>query len=330
MYLLLLSAIILVLLSVIGLLFRDNDTLGGFISADAEIEYKMVYDEALIVLPERTDEQWINTEFGTVRVYKFAEKETEGKTPLLLLPGKSASTPMWQPNVRDLMKERLVYTVDLLGEPGLSVQRKKITTAEDQAVWLHEVIESLPENLFHLIGHSFGGWNAANAALFNSNKIESLSLVDPVYVFGPIPLKMILASIPASVPFVSRSIREKMLSYIAGGAEADEREPIAKLIETGMRTFKSRLPMPAEITPEKLQKIELPVLGILAENSTMHRSNKAMQVGEKNLVNPLSRMVMFPDASHAINGEYPKELAKTVLDFVNEVDNSSSSIDQAR
>jgi pimeloyl-ACP methyl ester carboxylesterase len=214
------------------------------------------------------------------------------------------------------MKNRTVYTVDLLGEPGLSMETKKIKTPEDQAAWLHEVIKQIPELKLHVLGLSFGGWSAANLAIHLHDKISSNILVDPVYVFDPIPLKMILASIPASIPILPKSLREKMLSYISGGAEVQNNDPVARLIETGMRTFKSKLPMPKHITEHQLKTLEMPVLGILAEKSTVHHAKESLEIGNKSLTNPLSEMVIFKNASHAINGEYPAKLAENIEQFM--------------
>ena len=162
--------------------------------------------------------------------------------------------------------------------------------------------------------------SAANLAIKHPEKIKTLILVEPVYVFGPIPLKMILVSIPASVPAVPKPIRERMLRYISGGVEIDESEPTAKLIETGMRTFKSKLPMPEKIKSEHLKKLQMPVLGILAGQSTMHHPEKSFQIGVENLGNPYSNMVLFEDASHAINGEYPEKLLQTIEDFLKHIE----------
>ena len=145
---------------------------------------------------------------------------------------------MWEANLSGFLEHRPVYTLDLIGEPGLSTETRRIETARTKR-WLAQVLDQ-PESEIHLLGLSFGGWSAANVALKHPEKIRSLILLDPVYVFGPIPLKMILVSIPASVPMVPKPIREKMLSYISGGAEVDDSDPTAKLIETGMRTFKSK------------------------------------------------------------------------------------------
>jgi len=55
-------------------------------------------------------ERQISTTFGEVKVYKFEGESKTNLAPLLLLPGKSASTPMWEAYLDDLIKDRPVYT----------------------------------------------------------------------------------------------------------------------------------------------------------------------------------------------------------------------------
>ncbi len=128
----------------------------------------------------------------------------------------------------------------------MSVQSRPITTQEEQAQWLHEVISELRLERVHIVGVSIGGWTAMNLARYYPEGLASLSLLDPVFVFAPISLKMVMASIPASIPIVPKFLREKMLSYISGGAKADDSEPIAKLIEARMRNFKLKLSAPRQ------------------------------------------------------------------------------------
>lgn len=311
---------ILAILTVVGFLFRDDGSLSGFVTEDGQREYTVAYEEAMSHLPEPVESIKVHTDFGVVQLYKFQGSDTPHNTPLLLLPGKGSATPMWEANLSGFLEHRPVYTVDLIGEPGLSTETRRIETAADQAAWLGQVLDQLPESEIHLLGLSFGGWSAANLALKHPEKIHSLILLDPVYVFGPIPLKMILASIPATVPMVPKPIRENMLSYISGGAEVDDSDPTAKLIETGMRTFKSKLPMPEAIQPERLAELTVPVLGILAGQSTMHHTEQSYQTGMDALKDPNSEMVVFEDASHAINGEYPEELLETIEAFLAKIE----------
>ena len=218
--------------------------------------------------------------------------------------------------------ERPVYTIDLLGEPGMSNQSIPIKNQKDQARWLDEVINGLGLEKVHLIGVSIGGWAAMNLVRHYPKNIASVSLLDPVFVFAPISLKMIIASIPASVSFVPKFIREKMLRFIAGGAKADESEPIAKLIESGMRNYKLKLPSPDQFSDEDLIKIELPIFALMAENSTMHNSKKAVEKG-RNFVENI-KIKNCPNASHAINGEYPEMINEKILEFVEHNSNNNT------
>lgn len=296
------------------LVFRDTNPLGRFTSDEGKQEFQTAYNEAMALLPEPNETKDIETEFGTVRTYFFTKEENKHKEPIFLMPGRSSSTPMWQPNLEGLLNERPIYTIDLLGEPGMSEQTKVIETQKDQAKWVNDVLNGLNVDKVHIMGVSFGGWSAMNMTRHYPEHIASISLLDPVFVFEPVSLKMMLASIPASVPFVPKFIREQMLSYISGGAKADDSEPIAKLIESGMRNYKLKLPMPDLLSDEDLKNIDVPVMAFMAEKSTMHDSEKAVEKGKKFVKN--ITIESWPNASHAINGEFPNEINERILGFV--------------
>ena len=302
--------------------FKEHSPIGHFISEKGKENFYTAYDEAMALLPSPKETKDIETGYGFVRVYLFTKEKNKGKEPVLLLPGRSSSTPMWEPNLEGLMMGRPVYTIDLLGEPGMSNQSIPIKNQKDQARWLDEVINGLGLEKVHLIGVSIGGWTAMNLARYYPKNIASVSLLDPVFVFAPISLKMIIASIPASVSFVPKFIREKMLRFIAGGVKADESEPIAKLIESGMRNYKLKLPSPDQFSDEDLIKIELPIFALMAENSTMHNSKKAVEKG-RNFVGNI-KIKNCPNASHAINGEYPEMINEKILEFVEHNSNNNT------
>lgn len=292
--------------------------IGRYLSETGKADFEAAYWEAMKLLPNKPQETMdIETSFGSVRSYLFTTPENQGKEPLLLLPGRSSSTPMWAPNLHGLLKERPVYTLDLLGEPGMSRQSKPIRSSVDQASWLSEALASLGVRAVHLVGVSIGGWSAVNLARHAPSHLASISLLDPVFVFAPLSLKMIVASIPAAVPIVPRFIRQKMLSYISGGTKADESEPIAKLIELGMRSYKISLPAPDLISKEQIRTIDMPILAIMAENSTMHDSEKVVR--QTSSYAPHIQIECWPNASHAINGEFPEEVNNRILAFINQL-----------
>ena len=220
---------------------------------------------------------------------------------------------MWADNLPALLKLRSIYTIDLLGEPGLSIQDRPIKSHADQAEWLHEVLLQLPEPRFHLVGLSIGGWTTANLLVNQPNKVISATLQDPVYVFCDISLEAILRSISASVRWFPKAWRDNFARWTAGGAPVKD-VPIAQMIEAGMQTYALHLPAPSRIPQTQIATIGQPVLVIMAGRSPMHDSAAAADLARHSLQHGTVRV--YPKASHAINGEYPDEIAADIAAFL--------------
>jgi pimeloyl-ACP methyl ester carboxylesterase len=287
---------------------------GHFVSDAARDQFVSAYAAAMAALPHPRESLDVPTGFGTVRVYRFGQ---DAGVPLLLLPGRAASTPMWEPNLAGLAARRPVFTVDLLGEPGMSVQTRPIAGAADQAAWLDEVLQALMLAHVHLVGVSIGGWTAMNQALHAPQRIASLILIDPVSVFARFSAKAIVFSLGATLPGLPEGWRMRMLSWISGGAETGD-EPVAHLISAGMRGFKLHLPAPTYPSDEQLRKVTTPTLAIMAGRSIVHDAKRAAARARRLL--PDARVECWPEASHAINGEYSEQVVARALEFVDSVD----------
>lgn len=295
---------------------RSPSPVGHWDSAGGQDRFLAAYDAAFADLPEPAETIDVRTDFGIVRVYRFAGADAGTATarpPLVLLPGRASASPVWADNLPSLLRIGDVYTIDLLGEPGMSVQERPITSDADQAAWLRQTLDALPEESFHLVGLSIGGWTAANLALHEPAHIASLTLIDPVYVFAGMPFETIVRSLPASVSWLPRSWRDSFNSYTAGGAPVED-EPVADMIEAGMQHYSLKLPQPTRISEERLATIELPVLAIIAGRSVMHDSQAAAETAERAL--PDATVRVYPDASHAVNGEHPDEIAADIAALV--------------
>jgi pimeloyl-ACP methyl ester carboxylesterase len=297
---------------VVGLALRDTSPVGHFTSAAAKDRFLDAYDRAMAALPAPQRTLDVRTPFGVVRVYRFAGAEPD-KAPLVLLPGRASASPVWAGNLPALLKLRSVYTVDLLGEPGLSIQDRPIRSDADHAQWLHEVLVQLPEPRVHLVGLSIGGWTAANLLVNQPGKVTSATLLDPVYVFSDISLEAMLRSIPGSIRWFPKAWRDDFASWTAGGAPVKD-EPVAQMIEAGMQTYALDLPAPSRIPEDQIAAIHQPVLVIMAGRSPMHDSTAAADFARRRLEH--GRVRVYPEASHAINGEYPDEIAADIGAFL--------------
>ncbi|WP_448460969.1 alpha/beta fold hydrolase [Mycolicibacterium sp. XJ870] len=284
--------------------------LGAFVSVGAFEHFLTTYRAGMATLPsfELFD---IPTAFGTVRAYRFAGPGD--RAPVVLLPGRNASTPMYRTNLAPLLARGTVYSVDLLGEAGLSVQHNAIGGAEDQAQWLDEALAGLELERAHLLGVSIGGWTAVNCAVHLPKRVASLTLLDPVFTFARIPVKTMVASIAMLAPGVPEKWRRRVISWISGGADVDAAEPEAALIDAGAKDFVLRTPMPRLFTDEQLRSLDVPVLALMAGRSVMHDAVAAAARARDLL--PRGQVEVWPDASHAINGEYANEIAQRAGDF---------------
>jgi pimeloyl-ACP methyl ester carboxylesterase len=291
---------------------RSGDgRVGSFKSERARAHFLSVYRAAMAELVQASESHAVPTSFGTVRAYRF--NRAGGGTPVMLLPGRGASTPMWRVNLPVLLEHRPVIAVDLLGEAGLSVQDKPIAGPDDEAQWLDETLSGLGLDRVHLMGVSIGGWAAVNHAVRRPGRAASLALLDPVMTFAPIAVKAMLASLPLVLPGVPEGWRRRVLSWISGGVDVDDSVPEAALIAAGSTDFVLRKAAPKSITDDQLRSLDIPVLALIAGRSVMHDGALAA-ARARNLLHH-GRVELWEDASHAINGEYPAEIAETAAAF---------------
>ncbi|MFC7535258.1 alpha/beta fold hydrolase [Actinoplanes sp. GCM10030250] len=303
-----------------GYIARGSSPVGHFTSAAGRDHFASAYQKAFVALPQPAATLDLRTTYGLVRVYRFAGAKpgvkpgaNPGAAPLMLLPGWAASSPMWADNLPSLLRLRTVYTVDLLGEPGGSIQDRPIESHADQADWLHQIIAALPEPQIHLVGMSFGGWTATNLVVHRPEKVAGLILIDPAVTFADLPLEVIVRSLPASVRWLPKSWRDGFNSWTAGGAPVED-SPLADLVESGMRNYAIQRPAPARFSAEQLGGITVPVLVILAGESVMHDSAEAARTASAELRH--RTVLTYDGASHAVNGEQPDRIAADVAAFL--------------
>lgn len=296
---------------------RDTSPVGHFTSQEGADRYRAAYADAMAGMPQPAAVFDVRTGFGVVRAYRFAGANP-GADPLLLLPGTMSGAPVFADNMPSLLGLRDVWILDLLGEPGWSVQDRPITTEAEQAAWLDQTLQALPPRRFHVLGMSIGGWTAANLALNAPDApVASLTLLDPIRVYGDIPLETVVRSVPAAVAWMPRSWRDDFNSYTAGGAPVEDL-PVADMIEAGMSTYTMRLPQPTLIPEDRLRTIRVPVLAIVAGRSVMHDPATSIPVAERAF--GAENVRVYPDATHALSGEQPGRFAADVGAFVQRVD----------
>jgi pimeloyl-ACP methyl ester carboxylesterase len=293
---------------------RDRSRIGHFRSAAGEWAYLAAYREAMTLLPTPTSTLDLETTFGRVRVYEFGvESADRAAIPVVLLPGRTSGVPMWADNLPDLAAARTIYALDALGDAGLSVQVRPIRDTADQANWLDQTLAQLPVRSVHLVGHSFGGWLASTYAVRHPERVQTLTLLDPVFVFKGLRWQVYLISLPASLPFVPRTWRTRMLSTIGGGP-VDPADPVARMISEATEHYAVRLPPPKRLTGTQLRGLHMPVYAALAGRSIMHDGASAADVARAEIPDPT--VELWRDATHSLPMEQTAQLDRTILAFM--------------
>ncbi len=115
-----------------------------------------------------------------------------------------------------------------------------------------------------------------------------------------------------------------MFSWISGGADVDESLPEAALISAGSTDFVLRKAMPKSFTDDELQSLDVPVLAL--DRRSKRDARRRLRGGTARNLLPRGQVELWADASHAINGEYPAEIAERAGAFWDGVDAASHGV----
>ena len=107
-------------------------------------------------------------------------REAGAGEPIVLLHCSSASSGAWLPVIEHLGQGYRVLAPDLLGY-GLSAPwPRDAVLAPDAELGVVEALLDIAGRPAHLVGHSYGGTVALNAARYFPGQIASLTLIEPV------------------------------------------------------------------------------------------------------------------------------------------------------
>ncbi|MFB6719477.1 alpha/beta fold hydrolase [Kribbella sp. NPDC056345] len=284
---------------------------GHFTNAQAQATYLSLYDATIAAIPGSPDVRDVPTTYGQVRVYRWG---SASGTPFVLLHGRGATTAMWEPNIPALAAERTVYAIDSLGEPGRSIQTLPIRTSADQAAWLTEVLDFVGIEQAHFAGVSGGGWLTFNQALHTPDRVATAALIEPANVLARFSPKFLLGGL-SLLPGVPQRYGDRFLAWVSGNP--DMTQPIAQLLTTGIRNYRMALPMPAYGTDPLLRSLQVPVLALLGGRTVPHNPHEAARRAQTLI--PNNQTEIWPEATHALSGEFPDQLNERLLRFASHV-----------
>ncbi len=119
-------------------------------------------------------------EFFKINNKSVAYNISGSGAPVILVHCSSASHRMWQSLTRELDSKFCVFAPDLLGYGASDgwTNGEPFDPFADIALIMHLI--DLADGPVHLVGHSYGGAIALEAARLKSERIKSLTLIEPV------------------------------------------------------------------------------------------------------------------------------------------------------
>lgn len=222
------------------------------------------------------------------------------------------TSAMWADHVAALVGDFTVYTVDLLGQPGASVQSKSMVTANHCVRSINEMLRGLSLHNVHLVGHSYGGWTALQTAARAPDRLASVTLVEPCNTVAWLSGMFWRTGALLLVPGAER--KQRIVETLCGNpSPGSQAENLVHLIMAAGAEFASvGTPFPRYPRDSLLRSVDVPVQVLLAGN-TIHDSAKGIErIGA---VAPSWRHRLWPDLSHLLPCELPDEVNDCIRDF---------------
>lgn len=287
---------------------------GHFRSPEGRAAYLRAYHTAMATLPPPTDSFDVPTSFGSVHGYRWAGSGNE-TVPVVLLPGRSAGAPMWADNLDSLLRTgRTVYALDAVGDAGLSEQSAPLASFADQATWVDETFQRLGLDRVHTVGHSFGAATAAMHAFHHPDRVATLAIFEPAFVFRWPPIATFLWATLSIVPG-PQSWREHALAML-GGVDVEDvraRTPIGEMISAGAQHFdSSALPTPRPFSRAQLEQLTMPVYVAIAGDHSLAGGKRAAARAH---TLPEVTVDVWPSTTHSLPMQVPEEIAQRLRSF---------------
>jgi pimeloyl-ACP methyl ester carboxylesterase len=288
-----------------------------FRSAGAKEKYLEFYAQKAARWPVPAEGKIVSTSYGQTFVHVGG---IPGAQPLVLLPGGSANSLMWWPNIKAFSKDFETFAIDNLYDFGRSVYTRKPQKPGDLIAWLDELFDGLGlgRNI-HLIGLSLGGWMTSLYAIHSPNRLKKTVLIAPANTILMIQPEFGLRAISTLLPFrfftrrfVYWLFHDLMIKEPAGKQLADE---LIDELYFSFRCFQ-RFPMvvPTVLTDAELQNAKVPTLFLVGENEKIYSAQAAVERIRR--LAPRWRTDIIPSAGHDLTFSQAEIVNKKVVEFL--------------
>jgi pimeloyl-ACP methyl ester carboxylesterase len=287
-----------------------------FKTAEGEAAYLAAYRAAMASWPVPYEEMDLPGRFGTTHVVGCGPKDAP---PLVLLHGYMATLAMWTPNVADLSRDRRVYAVDVMGQPGGSRPGDPIRSAGDYVAWLAETLDGLRLGTADLVGMSYGGWIALAFALAAPERVRKLVLLSPAAGFLPVVRQFSLRGM-LMLFFPTRATVGSFMRWLGFDDASDNAQTrrVLDLMRLGLKHF--RLPPEtlrvgvSVVADDELRAMRVPVLLLMGEREVIYDPAAALARARRLIPDLQGELV--PGSSHDMCSSRHDIVDARVIEFL--------------
>lgn len=278
-------------------------------SDEVRAEFHKLYDEKMQGWPIPFEDQFLETDYGTVHVLVSGP---EDGPPMLLLHASGVASWSWRANAADLGARFRLYAVDMIGDAGKSEYAdlsNVMRTREDQAALYDEIMNQLGiEGPAVVVGASEGGFIASNLAVHRRERVERLILLGPMGYSGATGavLRIMGAQYFPIAPVQDATFRWALSDAPAVIAEFNEW--FRMLMSETLPIKVAPLPLPAS----ERQAISAPTLFVFGARDNLVGDPEVARTLVSDMPNARVEVV---EAGHLMGVELPSEISSLILDF---------------
>jgi pimeloyl-ACP methyl ester carboxylesterase len=274
-------------------------------SPEAEAKFRSMEDELWTEYYSRRPEPIdVETPHGTTRAYRWAGPGD----PIVFLHGIGGTSLLWASYAEEMIGHD-VWSIDIVGDAGRSVQRSPYVDPDDLGAELESALAALGLQRVMLVGHSLGGWLGLNLLIRRPNRVAAAILLDPVGI-GPLHmLGFMLWGFPVLLgAYAPERVRLWMAKRFRMALLEDRRA--IRLALHGQINHPPRIPRLLPFTDEELRSIEAPVAVLVGERTEPFDADEVTSRARKLIAK--GSVALVPDAGHA----FPVDHVDLVLSYV--------------
>ncbi len=248
-------------------------------------------------------EIYIDTSFGKTYMLEVGNVNSSA---IFLFHGSSSNSAMWFGDLKILAEHYHVFTVDIIGQPGNSAEKRLDTSTDAYADWIKELLDAQNIRKAMLMGNSLGGWMSLKFATAYPDRVSKLVLIA---TSGITPAK--LSFILKSILYIMQGKRGlKKLNKMVYGTDhiPDEVIEVSNMIMENFNPMIGALP---NYKDDQLKRLTMPVMYIAGENdATVYACKTAQRIEE-----------LIPNANIQLiknNGHVIYNVMNQIMPFLNE------------